>query len=196
MRRTIAIDLDGVIYNLLQGLSDHLMQAHRVKLDPESVTQYSLAGLTGNEVVDRDIIDRIRDPRFYANLPAYPDAHDALYALKAAGFCVVAVTRRPPAAQQATLLALGRDFPDVFSQVYTTKYKLRKLRAIRAQYGIEDHGDTAVEFARDRIWTYLIARPYNRGVPESRFLKRVEGVGAAAKYILTPLSERLEAHSA
>lgn len=193
MRRTVAIDLDGVVYDLIGGLSIYLLETHRVKLDPDSVTTYNLAGLTGNPVVDTDILRWLRDPRTYLNLPPYPEAHDGLYALHQAGFHIIALTRRPLNAQNATAFAQARDFPDVFSQTITTKYKMRAIRAQRARFAIEDHGDTALEFARNRIWTYLIGRPYNRNVPENRFLRRVSGIDDVARHLMTPLEERLAA---
>lgn len=184
----IGLDADGVLYDQVGGILQHVNVTYGLNIRREDIKQYNLAGLTGNEQADRDIIDLLQDPTFYWGLRPFDGVKEALYRLQAAGHTFVVITSRPRKAYTGTRHALERDFPGLaIIDCYTTGKKTRYARSLRVRYMVEDHAPTAEDLAKWRVRTFLMLRSYTGAYRRrGRYLIPVNTMAEVADYILRP----------
>lgn len=181
MPLTVALDLDGVLYDTVGGLLAYLEERWQIKRTRESIVQYSFANLTGKKEVDSDLIRCLYSPSFYATLKPYPGAIEAVNRLSEVAKLHV-ITSRPITAQGITFLSVSRDFPNVI-RIHHTKRKARLARALRIRYAVDDHLPTAEEYAEARVRTWVVRHPYTGQIPRNRYLLEAESMADAADQI-------------
>ena len=178
-RRVIAVDLDGVVYDFVGRLLDHLRYNHNIILRREDIRSFNVASLTGIQKVDLDLVAQIKNPEFYLKLQPLPRAYEMLLQLQQYGD-LVAISNRPNVVLQATYLTCVRDFEwdasstgSVFRYIHvgsrTPKHK--NARACGAAWAIDDNPEIAMDYAKHRVCCFLVGQRQLQ--QPSRYIKRV-----------------------
>ena len=193
-RRTFITDLDGVLYDFVGPVLQRLRYKFGVILDREDIVSYSLGSFVNDEAAKRDIISLLDDPEFhYHEIQPLPGAIEAMVRMSERAN-LVAVTARPNHLSRVTRLAIDRDFGKLFKEVHHTRteYKHKYSMSYKAKWAVEDHGPTAMMYAKQNVQTYLVRQPWNHDTQRGRLLRPVSGIAEAVSCILTPLGERME----
>lgn len=89
---TVGLDVDGVLANLIQGTLDWLVQQGHPRRHHDDVTMYDFHKELLTVEESKAAITRWSFPEFWASLPVYPGAVEAVAELRAHGHDVVFVT--------------------------------------------------------------------------------------------------------
>lgn len=195
MKTVVSLDLDGCLFDFLGAIARRVARVHGFTLRPEDIRTYSLAGVMGNDAVDREIIDALNDARTYQDAELYPGVASAVRSLAAdPRFEIIALTSRPRHTRQYTQLRLMSEFGhDVFSNliVCKTDRKPAYAKRLRVKYAFEDHGPTALAYARGGAWSFLVNRPYNAMAAAHGRIKRIDHVRDGINRILGSVQSQL-----
>lgn len=178
------MDLDGVLYDTIGGIVDNLARRHGVEISREAIKNYK--ELTGDLEINSKIWEMFKSPNFYFGLKPYPFSLEALSILAGKGKIIV-VSSRPQSAAISTRAAIARDFGKLVQSMYCTSVKTRVAKSERSRYAVEDNPKQAMEYAENRIRTWLIRTSYTGSVSEGRFLRLADNVLEAAKAMVRPL---------
>lgn len=167
MKEVFALDVDGVVLDIIGGSLDYVRDTYGVHLFENDVTDW-----------DWDYIWSLPnglDANFWTavwNKPAtpYPGAIDFIQDLKDLEFRVIAISTRPAQWKGIGSLARDaalRDFPQLpFDEVYLVDHHVDKVKIIRAsgaRYIVEDNPKNAMQCKLDGgARSFLLTRPWNK----------------------------------
>lgn len=190
MNRTIAVDLDGVLYNHLGGVAKYLRNRWGYILRPEEVQTFNPARMTGVEHIDRDLLEQIKNPRFYMDMEPFDGALAAVDRLSRHGILVV-VSNRPNHVLPVSRLRVTADFGNEASEtgsyfreihLYERWAKWRACKALRAAWAIDDNPTIAEEYARHKIVCFLVGGQGRKDAMPHRYIKRVQNLAEVADW--------------
>lgn len=198
----VVITPDQTLYDFLGRTLGYLNRRWGLNLTVVDVKGQSLAGLTGSEEIDRDLLCQIRNPQFYWRVQPYPEAKAALELLRKHGYGIEVVTGRPVRRVNSTGTAyknhayitnviFERDFPGLIDDVQHTqvRYKVATVCRKHPAFYIENHPRIAEEVSQRFIQTFWVWRDDRHptcpdGVESNGFLIQVPTVLDAAKCIV------------
>lgn len=164
MRRTVILDADGTLYDLVGGLIRSIRNHFAYVIHREDVRNRNLLMMAPPDrpEIGEHILKCLKDPKFFYNLQPFPGVAEALLPLAEYGKLVV-VTARDRSMVRATQLAMARDFPGVTISGVECRKGDNKASVIRlipdARVAFEDDTEAALEYARKGLRTFLIGPP-------------------------------------
>jgi 5'(3')-deoxyribonucleotidase len=155
---TIAIDLDGVVVDLLPTLLARYNLLCNDFVQVEDVTDYALRKVCKKTVDSHDVSSVLDAPGFYHGLPPIPGAVEGIAQLRAAHHDIILVTSRPLRALIETSEWVFQHLGDMPNLVFAQ----RKER-VPADVLFDDCADTLRDYCAQwpRSRTATIAYPYN-----------------------------------
>ncbi|OPZ79020.1 MAG: 5' nucleotidase, deoxy (Pyrimidine), cytosolic type C protein (NT5C) [Actinobacteria bacterium ADurb.Bin444] len=164
--QTLAVDLDGVLGQLLTPVLSDFRKRTGVTVEERHVTNWNYK--SGAFSVGKEIERFMATPENVQRVPVVPGARDALLDIYQT-MKIVIVTARPPHVERATrywLLNHGFRWPMVFADVKP---------AVRADILIDDRWENCAAWAWTSRVAYLFAQPWNEFYPVGGNVRRVSG---------------------
>ena len=162
MRRTVILDADGTLYDLIGGIIREVRNRFAYVLHREDFKQPSLRDLIPDRPdITNCIYGLLKDAKFYHGLEPFPGVAEALLPLAEYGKLVL-VTARRREFLRATSLAMARDFPGVTITAEHRKgeYKGSVVRDLPgARVAFEDNSDAAFDYLKRGLKVCLIGPP-------------------------------------
>lgn len=161
-RRTVILDADGTLYDLIGGLIRNIRNTFAYVLHREDFKERDLRNLVPDRPdINQRIIKWFQDPHFYHGLEPFPGVAEALLPLAEYGRLVV-VTARRREYLRASSLAAARDFPGV-TMTFEHRKGESKAGVLASLPGacvaFDDDEDVAYQYLRRNLRTFLIGPP-------------------------------------
>jgi len=168
----IAIDIDEVLAEFVQGFLEYHNAEYCTDFRKEQVTDYHLSNLLG--VSSEETIKRLSDfykTGYFRNIMLVPGAAEGIKQLRQNNKLIV-ITARPKEIHNITIDWIGSNFKDSFSDIYFTSScyfnnGLKKTKADiclenKVNILVEDSLDYAADCAKANVGVFLFDRPWNR----------------------------------
>ncbi len=167
----IAIDIDEVLAQFLQGVIDYHNHTYKTNLVADQFKSYYFWETWGGtrEQAIKKVADFSKSD-FYTNIKPVDGAQEAIQTLKQ-NHSLFVVTARPETMEKETLSWLNRHFPDCFQEVVFTNHWADGCEAISkgdvcdrfgAELHIEDNIDYAKECLNGKRHVLLMDQPWNQ----------------------------------
>jgi 5'(3')-deoxyribonucleotidase len=187
-QRTIAVDLDGVLYDALKRMIDYVRYVHNKIIDPSRIKVYNPACLTGIREIDLELVKQVQNPEFFLEMKPFSDTYKSLYRLRKHSRLIV-VSNRAAHLRQVSYMTVERDFPsedfpddEVFMELHlqksTPKHRIAKARG--ATWAIDDNPNVAEEYAKHKIVCFLLGA--RRSFRPHTYIKPVNSLSEVADF--------------
>ena len=149
----IALDIDGVLCDHIEGLSDWLFEHHGITIRKSEVISWD--HVVRNTPLTQVLEEAYRDNDFLLSLPAVPGAKEGVRLLEKAGNELVVVTSRPIVTKPATLSWIRSAF-GFDRAIFAVNKAMADLDML-----VDDNLDVAIRFANDCGKSMLFSQPWN-----------------------------------
>lgn len=185
-KRTIALDLDGVLAEMHTPIINWHNRVYGTSLTVNDIRDYDLTKIWGGTIGDvkRKIGEFYQSPEFAGTVPVVGAPTALNYLAKTTKFVVV--TARPPRLTDETARFLELQFPGKISETFFTDCVYKETHMVSgkpaicndigARLIVEDSAHEAVDCAKAGIRTLLLTRPWNADyeIPEGLPVTRVD----------------------
>ena len=162
------LDGDGVCLNFSEGYLNFLWQSRNIKALHHDPANFDFTDVLPQ--LDKPwqyIPEFINECDQFSDIPAYPEAKQALHALSQAGVPLTMITAcgNSVNTQRNRLNTLSREFGDVFKEVVFLPMGEDKTATLRAQPEgrfVDDQLHVCAQGQLANKESYLFTRPYNR----------------------------------
>ncbi len=168
----IGVDIDEILTPLLESFLPFYNERHGTDYRLEDIWTYHL-----EEVMERPLPEMVEDVRdFYESgllvaLQPFPDAQEAIKALKDAGHELVIITSRHSGAIEKTKPWLDKHFPGMFSTIHFSKHvgwsgeektKGTLCKELKVNVLIDDDARYSKDCEECNITLVLLDKPWNQ----------------------------------
>lgn len=182
--KRFAVDIDGVIADIGQGLEKLLSKRLNREVKSEEITQYDLSymGVKSKE------LKQIFNKDFYKNLPVIEGARETLSCLYPDNYISLVTSRNQyPEVMRDTFNWLI-DNGILFDNLVQSTNKAEAMRNENLDFLIDDYFVTCRNLAKEGIDSFLFEQPWNREIKrktamEYKHIKRVKNWKDVTKYI-------------
>lgn len=181
---TIALDLDGVMADLVTGFLSYHNLHFKTTLRSEDITAFHFDKVIGcsKEEINNRILNFYQSSSFDRLMPVV-GVIPATQALKQLSN-LIAITARPPLLEDKTKTWLEKHFPNTISEVYfannyfTDKGADKSKRELCLELGVELIVEDSAEFANScaeyGVRVMLLNYPWNKNIQVKEGVKRVD----------------------
>ena len=188
MRHLFAVDIDGVLYDVIEHTRQFVKDKYNKIVPVSSITSTNMAYFTDDEEINRDLINQLSDSHFYDSMKPIDCAWEALNLLRTMG-PVIAITKRKLKMLNVTTCTLVRDFGDLIisnkgpNTLYFYNDGPDRARRLGVTTMMEDSFEMAKKYAKKGILTYHVGGLFGTGGRQyfSAWLRSVKDVLEAAK---------------
>ena len=192
----VSVDIDGTVADTVLHIIQFLERRFNLDTKPADYPNFDFSKipfLEDNPAIQAELRMRLRDPRFYADIPVVAGAEKAIAALIDA-YTVKFISSRPQPTWQMTGMWLAKHFPRALALLdpqeqfaYYTERKAAYIHKLRPVAVIEDNPDRVHEIANRRIPVFKVGNRYQRSLPRQtnfRYVHEVKDVYEAAQRLL------------
>ena len=160
MPRRIALDIDGVVADILTGINGRFGEA-------QNPSEYRMEQMYPS-VPEEDIVAFVSDPITYLRLEPIEGAREGFRALCAAGHQPVYITHRPVSSTDVTDLWLASH--EMSAPVFYADDKALYCQTLGVEVAVDDSYDIAVSLSHSCKYVLLYNQVYNKG-PNNGFVR-------------------------
>lgn len=158
--KTIALDMDGVLADMLPRLLYLLNRYHGEKLTPADITTWDIAPHCTNATSEH-IIDYFKEPGFFRHLYPMPGALDAVNHLLEIGYKIIIITASHKTTKADKLVWLKNHLPGISPEDVHFEYRKHK---IKADMLVDDNVDNCEAYKKAHPSALVVCfdAPYNQ----------------------------------
>lgn len=168
----IGIDIDGVLANFFDAYVSYHNKIHNTSFSIQDMQRYSLWKNRGWDLPESETQEEILsfyNDHAFENIPVVEGAREGILELSRRGHEMSLISARPDFLEEKTFVWVGRNFLDVFENIYFTNFLgtsngNKSEVCFKSGHGtlIEDHLNYANECAEKDIKVFLLNQPYNQ----------------------------------
>lgn len=180
----VLVDVDGPVADLMCGFEHYVWDKYRLELRPREITTFHPADSPAHQELharidlDRNLASFLAEDDVYERfVPLIPGAQDGIRELEAAGVelaFVTATLHESPESYAPKYRWLGKRF----GRIPVISCPSGQKHWFRADYGIDDRGDTCARWRAAGVHPLVFRQPWNE-VPEGTPRYDWEGICAA-----------------
>jgi len=164
-KRTIGVDIDGVVCELLPSLLERVNKKYGSRLKKTDITDWNFK--RGTVDLYKEILESLTDDNFVLNLPTVHGAREAIEKLSK-HYHIIFVTARKVAPEKSTKEWIKKNFGGHYTVIFNGKKEDVKMDML-----IDDNWGNANAFVQKTgAYALLFDQPVNRYMPHVHGIER------------------------
>jgi uncharacterized HAD superfamily protein len=189
--KRIGIDIDEVLSETVVGFLSFYNGLHGTNFTYDDIKEYSFSKMLGLSIEEEQTnLKKYFSSDIFMNVAPIQGSVEAIKSLSEK-YDLYAISSRPPTLNDITTGWLGRHFGNSFKEVHLTNSHFdssSKKSTVcidkHLDYFIEDAIDYAQDCANACIKVFLLDKPWNRVITESKNIVRVKDWAEIESYLL------------